>query len=93
MRRQTKLLLSSCLIILSLFVGSVAAASPFNTDKKTDQAVKAQKTTDQTAVTQERTFRVEGAIMGQVPITARYAFEGFELPDAPAREFGHVPIY
>jgi hypothetical protein len=90
MRRHTKRLMGVCLIVLSLLAGMIsAAAPPGNSDGK--QTVKVQKA-DQTALAQQQVPVVEGMIMGQIPITAKTAFERFELPVAPASRIDHVPL-
>lgn len=75
----------------AMLANSLMAASPRHENTRTEKS-KVQKA-PQTAVMQEQVFTVEGMLMGQIPICARDAFEGFiVLPEAPARKIFHVPI-
>jgi hypothetical protein len=80
------------LLICSLVFGAVAATpSPNSNDK---QQITKQSPDVQTAILAERTFNVEGKLMGQLEIERLDATrEVIVLPTAPPRAVDHVPLY
>lgn len=79
--------------LLASFVFAQASALQANTADGNKSAIAKQAPDTQTAIRAERTFNVEGKIMGQLAIDRLDAnWSTIVLPETPARTIDHVPL-